>query len=91
MGAHHYPWLPVRTLLRDEFAVVAHLASSDVPVTVIYGDRDSVVPSQLSARVAEKVPSLAELVVVAGADHNDAAMFGAQVVDAVVRLAGQVA
>ncbi len=91
VGAHHYPWLPVRTLLRDEFAVVAHLASSDVPVTVIYGDRDSVVPSQLSARVAEKAPSLAELVVVAGADHNDAAMFGAQVVDAVVRLAGQVA
>ena len=91
VGAHHYPWLPVRTLLRDRFPVVEHLSSSEVPVTVIYGDRDSVVPAHLSARVAEQVPSLAELVVVAGADHNDPAMFGAQVVDAVRRLAEEVA
>ena len=35
VGAHHYPWLPVRALLRDRFPVVAHLATSDVPVTVI--------------------------------------------------------
>jgi len=90
VGSHHYPWLPVRALLRDRFTVVEHLASSDVPVTVIYGDRDSVVPSVLSARVAERVPSLAELVVLAGADHNDPAMFGAEVADAVARLAEQV-
>ncbi|MCW2761195.1 MAG: hypothetical protein JWR85_1396 [Marmoricola sp.] len=90
VGSHRYPWLPVRTLIRDRFPVVEHLASSDVPITVIYGDRDSVVPSRLSVRVAERSPSLSELVVVAGADHNDPAMFGAQVVDAVVRLAEQV-
>lgn len=58
VGAHHYPWLPVRALLRDRFPVVEHLATSDVPVTVIYGDRDSVVPSELSARVADQAPSL---------------------------------
>ncbi len=90
VGAHHYPWLPVRTLLRDRFPVAEHFASSDVPVTVIYGDKDSVVPSRLSARVADQAPSLAERVVVAGADHNDPVMFGAQVVDAVVRLAERV-
>ncbi|GAA3531647.1 hypothetical protein AFL01nite_20810 [Aeromicrobium flavum] len=32
VGAHHYPWLPVRLLLRDRFPVVEHLATSDVPV-----------------------------------------------------------
>src|SRR5680860_608488 len=90
VGSHHYPWLPVRALLRDRFPVVEHLASSEVPVTVIYGDRDSVVPSPLSARVAERVPALAELVVLEGANHNDPAMFGAQVADAVARLAEQV-
>src|SRR5215212_4641475 len=44
VGAHHYPWLPVRLLLRDRFPVVAHLRDSEVPVTVVYGARDSVVP-----------------------------------------------
>lgn len=90
VGAHHYPWLPVRALLRDRFPVVEHLATSEVPVTVIYGDSDSVVPSALSARVADDAPSLAERVVLAGADHNDPVMFGPRVADAVARLAQSV-
>jgi pimeloyl-ACP methyl ester carboxylesterase len=87
VGSHHYPWLPVRALLRDRFPVVSHLAGSDVPVTVIYGDRDSVVPTALSARVADRAPALAERVVLEGADHNDPVMFGPRVADAVARLA----
>lgn len=87
VGTHHYPWLPVRALLHDRFPVVHHLASTEVPTTVIYGDRDSVVPPWLSARVADQVPSLAERVVIADADHNDPVMFGPRVADAVVRLA----
>jgi len=90
VGAHHYPWLPVRALLRDRFPVMDHLAASDVPVTVIYGQRDSVVPTELSARVADHAPSLAERVVFDGADHNDAVMFGPEVADAVARLARRV-
>jgi pimeloyl-ACP methyl ester carboxylesterase len=87
VGAHHYPWLPVRALLRDRFPVLDLLAAGDVPVTVIYGDRDSVVPPELSARVADGAPSLAERVVIAGADHNDPVMVGPRVADAVARLA----
>ena len=87
VGAHHYPWLPVRTLLRDRFPVASHLAGSDVPVTVIYGDRDSVVPTALSARVADRAPTLAERVILEGADHNDPVMFGSRVAAAVSRLA----
>lgn len=34
VGAHHYPWLPVRALLRDRFPVVEHLATRDVSITV---------------------------------------------------------
>ena len=90
VAAHHYPWLPVRRLLRDRFPVVQHLAVSDVPVTVVYGDRDSVVPSALSARVADHAPSLAQRVVLADADHNDPVMFGSQVAAAVARLAHSV-
>jgi uncharacterized protein len=90
VGAHHYPWLPVRTLLRDQFPVVDHLATSDVPLTIIYGLRDSVVPWELSARVADQAPSLAKLVVLADADHNDPVMFGPRVADAVEQLSRRV-
>jgi len=87
VGVHHYPWLPVRLLLRDRFPVEAHLRRSEVPVTVVYGDRDSVVPTRLSAQVADEAASLVERVVIPGADHNDPVMVGEPVVDAVVRLA----
>lgn len=90
VGSHHYPWLPVRALLRDRFRVVEHLRSSDVPVTVVYGDRDSVVPARLSAEVAESVPILAEVMAIPGADHNDPVMFGSHTADAVARLAHRV-
>jgi fermentation-respiration switch protein FrsA (DUF1100 family) len=90
VGAQHYPWLPVRLLLRDRFPVLELVAMSDVPTTVIYGDRDSVVPTSLSARVAAGAASLHEEVVLQGADHNDGVMFGAQVADAVARLADRV-
>ena len=90
VGAHHYPWLPVRAVIRDRFPVPENFASSDVPVTVIYGDQDSVVPSELSARVADGLPNLAERLVLPGVDHNDPTMFGARVAEAVVRLAERV-
>jgi pimeloyl-ACP methyl ester carboxylesterase len=90
VGSHHYPWLPVRLLLRDAFPVLELVRSSEVPTTVVYGDRDSVVPTELSARVASGTASLFEEVVLKGADHNDGVMFGAQVADAVERLASAV-
>jgi uncharacterized protein len=91
VAAHHYRWLPVRMLLKDKFLVTEHLANSQVPVTVIYGDRDSVVPTQLSARVADQAPTLVERLVIPGANHNDEVMFGPPVADAVARLAKTVA
>jgi uncharacterized protein len=91
VAAHHYPWLPVRQLLKDRFPVTSLLSVSEVPVSVVYGDRDSVVPTELSARVADEAGSLVERVVVRGADHNDEVMFGPVVADAVARLATAVA
>jgi pimeloyl-ACP methyl ester carboxylesterase len=90
VGAHHYPLLPVRLLLRDRFPVVEQLSSSPVPVSVVYGDSDSVVPTALSATVADSAVRLVERVVIPGADHNDAVMFGPLVADAVWRLAAEV-
>lgn len=91
VAAYHYPWLPIRVLLRDRFPVIEHLASSHVPITVIYGDRDSVIPPSLSARVADQAPALVERVMIQGADHNDPVMFGPRVAEAVARLAQRVA
>lgn len=88
VGRVHYPVLPVEWLLRDRFDSLSRIAAVRCPVVVIAGDRDSVVPFSQSRRIYAAVPGSRSLVVVEGADHNDARLvFGPQVVHATVELA----
>ncbi len=73
-------------ILRDRFPSAEHLAGSDVPVRVLYGTADDVVPSRLSAELAARVGNLQGEVAVPGAGHNDAIWFGPRLADEVVEL-----
>ncbi len=44
VGAHHYPWLPVRLLLHDRFDNLASIGAVEEPILVIHGEADAVVP-----------------------------------------------
>jgi uncharacterized protein len=91
VGEVHYPFVPVRTFLRDRYPLVEHLSQVDVPTTVVLGTVDSIVPADQSRSVAEAAPQLRQLVEVEGADHNDQALLdGPALVEAVVDLAEQV-
>ena len=84
---HHYPFLPVRALLRDRFPVAEPLAAVTAPSTVIVGSADMIVPAELSRRVAEHADRLVEI---PGAGHNDEVLaWGPEVIAAVVDAAGQ--
>lgn len=90
VGAVHYPFLPVRLLLRDGLDVVGPLADYDGPVLVVAGARDTIVPTAQSREVAEAAS--AELVLVPGAGHNDRALLdGDLLVEAVTRFLTRVA
>ncbi|WP_456914590.1 alpha/beta hydrolase [Geodermatophilus sp. SYSU D00696] len=92
VGGHHYPFLPVRLLLRDRYPVAQQVARLRVPTTVVLGDADTIVPPAQSRRVAEAAAGLHRLVEVPGADHNDAVLLDGQaLVAAVVELAGPAA
>lgn len=86
-GRVHYPFLPVRLLLKDRFPVAENVRGlSGVPVTVVAGTGDSIIPIDQSRRVAEAARG--QLVEVLGADHNDLELLnGSELIDAVVRLA----
>jgi uncharacterized protein len=88
VGAVHYPFLPVRAVLRDRYPVAEHVARVQVPTTVVYGSGDSIVPPDQSRAVADASAGLHRLVEVPGADHNDPVLLdGNAVVAAVVELA----
>ncbi|AOW93444.1 hypothetical protein BFN03_14465 [Rhodococcus sp. WMMA185] len=79
--------LPIGFLLFDRFAVAEAVSQIDVPTTVVYGGADEVVPPAHSIAVAEAANGPVEIVRIDGAGHNDAVMFGREVVDAVKSLA----
>jgi fermentation-respiration switch protein FrsA (DUF1100 family) len=75
VGQHHYAWLPVGLLLRDRFATLERITSIRTPLLVIAGERDSIVPTSQSREVFDAANDPKSLLVVAGADHNDDALF----------------
>lgn len=78
----HYPFLPVRTLLRDRFEVLDDLADYAGPLLVVAGGQDTIVPTRLSRRVAEETE--AAYVELGGVDHNDRALLdGERYLDAI--------
>ena len=71
VGAHHYPWLPVQWMLRDEYDTQARLAGFDRPVVVAVAERDSVVPARFGRALHAGLVAPKRLVVFQAADHND--------------------
>ena len=89
-AAEHYPFLPVRILLRDRFPVTEHVRRLDVPTTVVYGSEDSIVPPAQSRAVADAAAGPVRVVEIRGADHNDPVMLaGSEVVGAMVELVSE--
>jgi fermentation-respiration switch protein FrsA (DUF1100 family) len=75
VGAVHYPVLPVRLLLRDRYDSIGRIGGITAPLLVIAGSRDSIVPASQSRRLYEAAREPKTLVIIDGADHNDAALF----------------
>jgi uncharacterized protein len=86
VGAVHYPWLPVRRLLLDRYPSIERIASLLVPVLVIAGDRDDIVPASLSKRLYDAAAEPKRWLLVPGAGHNDRELLdGRLMMDAIVR------
>jgi len=72
VGRIHYPYLPViDPLLMDRYRTVDALIEVSAPVLVVAGDRDRVVPIELSRKLYAAARDPKRLVIVGGADHND--------------------
>ncbi len=86
LGGLHYPFLPVRWLLRDRFDSIDRIALVRAPKLVVAGDRDRIVPMEHSQRLFDRAGSPKTLVTIRGADHNDQTLTaGPELIATVVR------
>ena len=92
VGQIHYPFLPVQLLLRDRFSVIDDIRRVHCPVLVIAGDEDRIILVDQSRRVYDATPSAKELLILAGADHNDIELLaGDDMIAAIIRFVRQLA
>lgn len=66
----HYPWLPVRWLLRERYDSVRHLAGYRGPVLVVRAGRDEVVPAPNTNRLVASLSPTPRVVAMPEAGHN---------------------
>ena len=87
VGRVHYRYLPVSWLLRDRFDTLTGIRSLRSPLLVIAGDRDAIVPVDQSLRLFDNAPAPKRVLIVAGADHNDASLLvGKEMLTAIFQL-----
>ncbi|MFZ2652352.1 MAG: alpha/beta fold hydrolase [Burkholderiaceae bacterium] len=71
VASHHYPWLPVKWMLRDGYDSAARLATLGTPVVVAVAEHDSIVPARFGTALYESLHSPKHLMLIKGAGHND--------------------
>ncbi|MEZ6042262.1 MAG: alpha/beta hydrolase [Planctomycetaceae bacterium] len=55
-AAFHYPWVPVRWLLRDRFDSASFIKTIDTPILCFHGNTDDIVPIEMGKRLMSFAP-----------------------------------
>ncbi len=71
VGQRAYPFLPVKLLIRDPFDSLSRIADVRVPLLIVHGERDEVVPVELGRRLFEAANEPKRGIFLPGAHHND--------------------
>jgi pimeloyl-ACP methyl ester carboxylesterase len=66
-----YPWLPIGPFFSHEIDAVTPLRSSPVPVAIIAGEKDEIVPAERTDALRQEIRNLAFDRTIRRAGHND--------------------
>ncbi len=78
MARQAFPFLPVGPLLRIRYDVVEKVKRIRMPLLVIHGDRDDIVPFEQGKKVFEAAQEPKEFYTIHGASHNDTYAVGGE-------------
>jgi uncharacterized protein len=78
IGATHYPFLPTSLMLWDRFPSLEVIPGIEVPLLVVAGSADTIVPIAQSRRLFQAASEPKRFVVIEGADHNDFELLAGQ-------------
>jgi fermentation-respiration switch protein FrsA (DUF1100 family) len=71
VAAYHYPWLPVRWLMRGKLNSLEAIGDYHGPLLMAHGDADTIVPYSFGERLFAAANEPKRLITQPNADHND--------------------
>lgn len=77
VAASIYPLVPVRLLMKDQFRSDQRIARVTVPVLILHGALDRIIPIRFGERLHELVRGPKQFIRLPQAEHNDHEQFGA--------------
>jgi fermentation-respiration switch protein FrsA (DUF1100 family) len=77
VAAAHFPFVPIRLLMRDRFRSDQRIARVKVPLLVMHGTSDQTIPIAFGERLFALANEPKRLVRLQGGGHNDLDAFGA--------------
>jgi uncharacterized protein len=69
-------WLPVGPLITQRFQAIDRIGSLKVPVLVVHGSEDSLIPAALGRALYERAPQPKRFVLVEGGSHHNTMQLG---------------
>lgn len=85
IAAQAYPFLPVRLFLADRYETSRYIASVKVPLLILHGELDRIVPVAMGRELARLANEPKRLVVLPNGGHNNLYVDGNTAIDAVRR------
>jgi hypothetical protein len=77
IAARHYPFVPVRLLMKDQFRSDARIGAIAAPLLILHGARDSVVPIEFGERLFALAREPKRFIRYPDGEHEDLDRFGA--------------
>ena len=71
VAQHHYPLLPVRWIMRDQYPSQEWLTNYGGPIASILAEDDTIVPAAFGQKLHDSYAGPKKLIVANQADHND--------------------
>ena len=71
VAAYHFPWLPVRLLMRNRFDSLAKIQLYHGPLLQSHGTADEVIPYELGRKLFAAAPAPKQFINLPGGRHND--------------------
>jgi len=82
VGAMVYPYLPVRLLIADRYDLAKYIPQIRVPLLILHGERDDVIPVSMGREIARIANEPKRLVTFRNGGHSDLYVDGNAALDA---------